>query len=114
MGKKFLLFVVLISAMVFMMNAHEVSAQNPAVSAPAVAVTAAPAPASVPQAQVVVPSQAPVRVVTPAPQKVASNTTASNRAALAQIGFGFNGIPLDGSHLQALRMRRAYRQSHGF
>lgn len=81
MGKRFLLFVAVFS-MVFA-GAAFVSAQETAKTS---AVTA----------------KAPV---------AAANGAKMTRTGHPRVGFGFNGIPLDGSHLEALRLRRSYRNS---
>lgn len=41
----------------------------------------------------------------------AANSVA-NRTSRQRVGLGFNGIPFDGSHREATRMRRAQRSNH--
>lgn len=40
-----------------------------------------------------------------------SNSARMTRTGHPRVGLGFNGIPFDGSHREATRQRRAYRNA---
>lgn len=108
MSKK-ILFVVTSSFVSVAIYANSLFAQSlPVTPAP---LAAKPAPTRVVQtAPAVIPGQKAVApAVTPAPVPVTQYTTAMNSAYRPRVGLGFNGIPFDGSHREATRMRRAYR-----
>ena len=109
---------IVLSVSIVAMYTTSVFAQETTAPANVVAPTATPAsatPAPVTEA-------VPVSVATPATSvtpyttstayKTGSAYTGTSVGRRPRIGFGFDGIPLNGSHREATRMRRAYRGTH--
>ena len=119
---------IVLSVSIVAMYTTSVFAQETTAPAKVVAPTATPASATpvrvtapVTEATPVT-EAAPVSVATPATSVTPYTTSTAYKTGSAytgtsvghrpRIGFGFDGIPLNGSHREATRMRRAYRGTH--
>ncbi|MDO5565362.1 MAG: hypothetical protein Q4G59_01805 [Planctomycetia bacterium] len=121
MSKKVLLCVVSLIAIVAMSDAlfaqtrvvSDAVSNQAAVVAPGTLVTSTTA-TNTPAVSVPAPAVKPVAPATSATRTNNANYNANsvNRAYHPRVGLGFNGIPFDGSHREATRMRRAYRYGY--